>query len=94
MNKILLVNRIDPRDYSNTQEKVFFLIGGMEIASIENRLVDTIKKSQLIKPDDMVLKYNGVELNISVQQIPIMVELFTKANISIYGIYQIYNPDK
>lgn len=94
MNKILLVNRIDPRDYSNTQEKVFFLIGGMEMPLIENRLVDTIKKSELIKPDDMVLKYNGVELNISVQQIPIMVELLTKASISIYGIYQIYNPDE
>lgn len=94
MNRILLVNRLNPRDYSNKKEKVFFLIGGMEIPSIENKLVDIINKSNLVEPDDMILKYNGIELNITVQQIPVVVELLTKGNISIYGVYQIYDPDR
>ncbi|NMB06879.1 MAG: hypothetical protein GX981_00655 [Tissierellia bacterium] len=94
MNKILLINRINPRDYSNTKEKIFFMIGGMDVPSIENKLIDTINESNMIEPDDMVLKYNGIELNITVQQIPTMVELLTRENFSIYGIYQIYNPDK
>ena len=37
-------------------------------------------------------KYNGVELNITTQQIPKFVRLFTENNIDIYGIYEIYNP--
>ncbi len=94
MNKILLINRIKPQDYSNKKEKIFFMIGGMDVPSIDNKLVDIINESNIIKPDDMVLKYNGIELNITVQQIPIMIELLIKNKFAIYGVYQIYNPDK
>ena len=94
MNKILLIDRIDPSDLSGTKNKVFFMIGGMDIPSIENKLIDIINESGIIAPDDMVLKYNGIELNITVQEIPRVVKLLTDKNFSIYGVYQIYNPDK
>lgn len=94
MNKILLINRIDPRDYSHTKSKVFFMIGGMNIPTLENKLIDIINESDIIGPDDMVLKYNGIELNISVQQIPVITKLLVDNNFSIYGIYQLYNPDE
>ncbi len=41
------------------------MIGGMNIPSVENRLIDVIKDSSIIGTDDMVLKYNGIELKIS-----------------------------
>ena len=94
MNKILLINRIDPKNYSNTKEKTFFMIGGMEIPSIENKLIDIINASNIVEPEDMVLKYNGIELNIAIQEIPIITELLIQNSFSIYGVYQIYNPDK
>ncbi len=70
------------------------MIGGMEVPSIENKLIDIINESNIIEPDDMVLKYNGIELNITIQQIPMVIELLNKNNFSIYGVYQIYNPAK
>ena len=94
MNKILLINRLDPQDYSQEKNKVFFMIGGMNIPSVENRLIDVINNSNIIKPEDMVLKYNGIELRISTQQIPAVAKLLNNENFSIYGIYQLYNPDK
>ena len=94
MNRILLIDRIDPRDLSSTKNKVFFMIGGMDIPSIENKLIDTINESGIIEPEDMVLKYNGIELNIAVQEIPRVVKLLIDKNFYIYGVYQIYNPDK
>ncbi len=94
MNNILLINRLDPQDYSPTKNKVFFMIGGMNIPAVENRLIDVINDSKIIESDDMVLKYNGIELNISVQQIPIIAKLLCDENFSIYGIYELYNPEE
>ena len=94
MNKILLINRLDPQDYSQTKKKVFFMIGGMNIPAVENRLIDVISDSNIIESKDMVLKYNGIELNIAVQQIPVIAKLLSNENFSIYGIYQLYNPDE
>lgn len=94
MNKILLINRIDPQDYSNTKNKVFIMIGGMNIPAVDNRLIDVINDSNIVEPDDMVLKYNGIELNITIQQIPAIVKLLCDESFSIYGIYQLYNPDE
>lgn len=94
MNKILLINRINPQDYSNTKNKVFFMIGGMNIPTVENRLMDVLNGSNIVEPEDMVLKYNGIELNITVQQIPVVVKLLCDESFSIYGIYQLYNPDE
>ena len=93
MNKILLINRLDPQDYSEDKNKVFFMIGDMNIPSVENKLIDVINNSSTIRQDDMVLKYNGIELKISIQQIPIVAKLLNDEGFSIYGIYQLYNPD-
>lgn len=94
MNKILLINRLNPQDYSPKKKRVFFMIGGMNIPVIENKLIDIINESNIIKPEEMVLKYNGIELNISIQQIPIVTKLLCDENFSIYGIFQLYNPEE
>lgn len=93
MNDILLINKISPQDYSNKKKKVFFLLGGMNISKIENKVVDVLHNEGKIDLKDIVLKYNGVELNIATQDIPNIVKLLCKENISIYSIYQVYNPD-
>ena len=54
MNKILLVNKINPQDYSNTKNKVF-MIGGMNIPKLENRLIDVLRDSNIVEPEDIVL---------------------------------------
>lgn len=93
MNKIMLINRQNPQDYTEAKKQIFFSIGGMNLTLIENKLIDVLHKSGLVEPDDLVLKYNGVELNITTQQIPNVVKLLCKENISIYSIYEYYNPD-
>lgn len=93
MNKILLINRLDPQDYSDEKQKIFFMIGGMNIPDTENRLIDVIRQSNIVESDDMILKYNGIELNISIQQIPAVVKLLSRENFAIYEIYQPYNPE-
>ncbi|MBU5438569.1 hypothetical protein KQI42_11140 [Tissierella sp. MSJ-40] len=93
MNKILLINRLNPQDYSGDKVKVFFLIGGMNLPSVENRLIDLLNKLGIDTAKNAILKYNGVELDINVQQIPSIVNILSSEKIAIYGIYQPYNPD-
>lgn len=93
MNKILLINRISPQDYSQERKKIFFSLGGMNLPKVENKIIDVLHKSGLIGINDMVLKYNGIELNITTQQIPSIIRLLCKENISIYSVYEFYNPD-
>ena len=52
-----------------------------------------INDSKIIESNDMVLKYNGIELNIGIQQIPVITKLLCDKNLSIYGIYELYNPE-
>ena len=93
MNKIMLINRLNPQDYTEEKKKIFFSIGGMNVPSIENKLIDVLNKSGIVQQSDIVLKYNGVELNLTTQQIPNVVKLLCKEDISIYSIYEYYNPD-
>jgi len=40
--------------------------------------------------NDIVFKYNGVELNITIQQVPVIIKMLCNENISIYEVYQPY----
>lgn len=93
MNKILLINRLNPQDYTDKKRKIFFTLGGMNIPSVEEKLIRLLNESGILNVNDILYKYNGVELNISVQQIPTIIKLLIQNNISIYSIYEIYNPE-
>jgi hypothetical protein len=93
MYKTLLINRINPQDYTKKKKNIFIMIGDMNISHIENKLIDTIKNSGLVSDNEAIYKYNGVILNISVQTIPDIVKILAKEDISIYSIYEVYEPE-
>lgn len=92
MNEILLVNRINHKDYSGKKQKVFFQIGGMNLPKVEETLLNLLGQSRLVEREDSILKYNGVELNILTQSIPIIIRLFAENNLSVYSVYAVYDP--
>lgn len=92
MNKTLLINRINPQDFTKHKKRMFFLIGEINVPSKETRLIDVLNNSNLLEINDIVYKYNGVELNIEVQSIPEIVKLLANEDFSIYSIFEIYNP--
>ena len=92
LNDILIISKTDSKDYSTEKSKVVFIIGGVGVRAIDDKLVELLKKQEYLKADDILFKYNGVELNISTQNIPNIVNMLSTNNISIYGIYKVYNP--
>lgn len=93
MNKTLLINRINPQDYTKYKKNMFFLIGDMNVPSLEDKLVNVLNNSGLLDISDIVYKYNGVELNVDVQKIPKIIKLLSASDISIYSVYEIYEPE-
>lgn len=93
MNKILLINRTDPQDYSEERKKVFFSIGGMNIKTMENKIIGIFQKCEFVKFNDLVFKYNGIEINITTQKIPQVIKMLSEEDIYIYNVFQLYNPD-
>lgn len=93
MYKTLLINRINPQDFTKGKKKMFFLIGDMNIPDTEDKLIKVLSKSDLIDFSDIVHKYNGIELSIDVQKIPEIVKLLAKEDFSIYSIYEVYTPE-
>lgn len=93
MNKIMLINRLNPQDHSEEKKKTFFTIGGMNLSSIDNKIIDILNNLNITESCDLVFKYNGIELNITTQQIPKVIKELCKEDILIYSIYQLYDPD-
>lgn len=93
MNKIMLINRLNPQDYTEEKKKTFFTIGDMNLSSTENKLIDILNNLNIMESNDLVLKYNGIELNITTQQIPMIINILCKEGILVYSVYQLYDPD-
>ncbi|HLR20650.1 MAG TPA: hypothetical protein VK087_01460 [Tissierellaceae bacterium] len=89
MNDVLLINKIDTKNNTEEKKKIFFLL---DKESILSKLRDVLKKSDIIDIEDIIYKYNGVELKITTKEIPKIVKLLTEEDILIYSIYEIYNP--
>ncbi|GEM_PF-499525 len=94
MNDVLLINKINHNDYTKEKKRVFFLIGQINTPRVKEELMDLLSSTKLVDMSELVLKYNGVEVEILVQSIPIMIKLLSDANIDIYSVYPIYNPEK
>lgn len=89
---MLIISKSHPKDYSTIKEKVVFIIGGIGVKSIEDKLIDLLNSQEYLKEEDLVFKYDAIEVNIVTQNIPNIVKLLSNNNISIYGIYKVYNP--
>lgn len=92
MYSTLLINRLDTNDSSNKKYNIFFVIGEMDDPQMENKLIDVIQKTGLVDQDELTLKYNGIELIITIQQIPLILTHLCKEGFSIYEVYHPYSP--
>lgn len=55
--------------------------------------MEVLKNMSILENVDIVYKYNGVELNIKVKQIPEVIKNLSGNNIDIFSIFETYNPE-
>jgi len=94
MNSTLLINKLDPNECCDKKHRIFFMIGEMDNPETKNRLIDLLHNNNIVEDDELILKYNGIELLICVQQIPSTIKFLCKEGFSIYEVYHPYNPEE
>lgn len=92
MNKILLINRINIKDFQEEKRRIFFLVGDGEKGSTESYLMDVLNNLKFLNKENIVYKYNGVEIYMQEENIPVIVKVLMDAGINIYSIYELYDP--
>lgn len=92
MNKVLLINRINTKEFKEDKRRIFFLIGDIGKDNTENYLMDTLNKVEFLIKENIVYKYNGVEICMQEKNVPKVIKILVEAGIEIYSIYELYDP--
>lgn len=93
MNKTLLITRIDPQVEADKKRQIFFNIGNLNQIHIENKMLDILTTSSMIDRENIVVRYNGIQLYLYIRDIPKVIKLLVDADIDIYSVYEIYHPN-
>lgn len=91
MNDVLLINRIVPGQSPNHQRKMTFILGDMHNIELAERVIDILQESEYVIGNNIIVKYNGVEVLVEESAIPKVVRLFMDNDIDVYGVYHMYS---
>lgn len=83
----LLINKINPSD-SDDEREIFFLIGNMD--NNLQILLDNFNSVDSPYYGKGKIKYNGMSLSISTDEIPTVIEKLVGLNVKIFGVYELY----
>ncbi|CDZ75167.1 hypothetical protein ING2D1G_1027 [Peptoniphilus sp. ING2-D1G] len=89
MIRTLLINQLNTLDRGDDRN-IFFLIGNMN--EVTYVLLDNFNTVESEYYGKGTLRYNGMTLNISTDQIPKVVKKLVELGLDIYGIYELYEP--
>lgn len=92
MNKVLLINRIDTKKFRDEEKRMFFLVDESKSQCVQEHLIDILDGTELIPKENIIYKYNGVEILMKEEDIPKIIKILMEANVNIYSIYQLYDP--
>lgn len=89
MNDVFLIKKIDPS--GTEKEKVSFLIANMDDPQTKDAVLDTIFHQDFEEIENIVIRYNGIVLDMCPGSIPNMVRLLCEKGVQIYGVYSLYD---
>lgn len=92
MNKILLINRIDTKNFRKEEKRIFFLVDESQTKYVEEHLIDIVNKIQFVSKENIIYKYNGVEILMKEENIPKVIKVLMNSNIDVYSVYELYDP--
>lgn len=92
MNKTLLINRIDTKNFQNEEKRIFFLVDTPQAKNLHQHLIDTLSRVEILRKENIIYKYNGVEICMNEKDIPKIIKVLMEADINIYSVYELYDP--
>lgn len=91
MNDILLVDKIDPSDFSGEYFEFFFIIGDISNIKVTKKVIDVLNKFEEVDEKNALYMRNGFKIFIKTQDVPRLIKNMVMENILIYGVYKVYD---
>lgn len=90
MNDVLLIkNNISTEP--DVIQKVTFAIHGLDGIGKVNEVLDAIFHQDFEQIENVILKYNGVDIEMHTAKIPQMIRHLSDHGIEIYGVHVLYD---
>ena len=90
MNDVLLINRIIPGETSGKARAMTFILGDMHDIQFADKVADLIRETGFALHENIIMKYNGVEIHLLERDIPAMIRVFISNDVDVYGVYHLY----
>lgn len=92
MNKTIMINRLNPELEQEDKKWIFFMLGDIYQYDVDKELVPVLEKTKLVSCENTILKYNGIEVFLKIEDIPTINSALTNSGFKIYSIYEVYDP--
>lgn len=90
MNDVLLIkNNISTQP--DVVQKVTFALHGLEDTKQVDKVLDAIFHQNFDRIGNVILKYNGVDIEMHTEMIPQMIRHLSDQGIDIYGVHVLYD---
>lgn len=90
VRETLLINQIQPEEDRDREARIFFLIGDM--VRVRETVMNMFNSISSPFYKRCTFKCNGITLTIPIGKIPDVIGLLVKAGISVYSVYELYEP--
>lgn len=91
MNDVLLVRKINPDESLETYRTITVNLGQMHKASTCDTIVEVLEALDFIRLSSLIIKYNGITLDIKTADIPKLLSALIENDILVYSVYELYN---
>ncbi|WP_425539813.1 hypothetical protein [Microaceticoccus formicicus] len=90
MNNVLLINKCNPDERHNEILSLTVIIGEMHKQTTCDRVVAALEKMEFIDISKLILKYNGIVVDVNVENIPKLLLSLLNNDLKIYSVYELY----
>lgn len=90
MNNVLLINKCNPEERHNETLSLTVVIGEMHKQATCDRVVEALEKLGFIDISKLILKYNGIVVDINVDDIPKLLLSLLNNDLKVYSVYELY----
>lgn len=90
MNDVLLINKCNPEEMGKDQLSMTIVIGHMHKQATCDKIIEILESLEFIDLGKLILKYNGIVVDICKEDIPELLLELLKNDIKVYSVYELY----
>ncbi|MDO4593763.1 MAG: hypothetical protein Q4B52_00155 [Tissierellia bacterium] len=91
MNDVLLIKKLKPDEDIDTIMPVRFIISGMDEKENILKLFGNLRKENILNDDKILVKIDGITINICPKDIDKVIKIIFSMGLSIYEIFTMYD---